>query len=283
MKLMVCLSGGVALMAQSVTAEAPLRIGIFGIVDQVAPLVVAGTAIAKDADLPVLSALGPEQRMSVGDTVAVRATFENGLLRAERILEVYAVAGPITARDGNAANVLGTPVHVPIGSDPQIGEWVALSGLWSGEKVITTAMHPGEVGGLAQISGVFELQVDMAVERMGRTAVVGTELPQGDFDDAVWTLTGVPEGDALRVYTMARGLFGAPMDMELWEGYASGPVASETWMVHGTGIYGYDREADMPATGTQVRVCAAHGKVLRTPPADTAPALAEAMIKLSCS
>lgn len=282
MKPIVFLVGGMVLMAQGAAGETPLRIGIFGIVDQVVPLVVADNPITNDESLPVLSALGPDQRIAIGDTVAVRAVFEKGQLRAERILQVYAVAGPITARDGHEMTVLGTPAHVPSDVDPKVGQWVALSGLWSGDKVITTGVHASEAGGLAQVSGVFRVPDAVDTFRIGRTAVAGVEPPQGDFDDAVWTLAGVPDGAGLRVHTMARGVFGGPVDLEIWEGYASGPVASETWMIHGTGIYGYDREADMPEPGTQLRVCSVQGKVLRTAPADAPLTLGAAMIALSC-
>lgn len=65
---------------------------------------------------------------------------------------------------------------------------------------------------------------------------------------------------------MSQGVFGGPVDVALWQGYASAPIASQTYMIHGTGIIGTARDAEMPAAGALVQRCVIGGRVLRAAP-----------------
>ncbi|QUJ75949.1 hypothetical protein KDD17_13580 [Sulfitobacter albidus] len=245
-------------------------VGIFGAVDRLDPLTVAGVVVLRPEGVPVISALGPDQTLAPGDTLAIRARVTPQGVTALRLLEVYPIAGPISASADGEARVMGTPVHLPSNSDFKAGDWVAFSGFWSGTKVITTATRRIEGGGIAQLTGTLTLEDAAPLPRIGESAASGVQIPEGDFDDHVWTLTGTPTDTGLRAFLTARGLFGGDVDLEVWEGYASGPVASETWRVFGTGVYGYDRERDMPQAGSAVRVCAAAGRVLRRAPGEGA-------------
>lgn len=217
--------------------------------------------------MPLISARGPDHVPRVGDPLAIRARLMPRGVIAERLLAAYPIAGPIAACEGNQVRVMGTPVHLHANSALGVGDRGAFSGFWNGTKVIPTRTLRIEGGVLAHVSGALELEA--GAPRIGESVARGVQLPQGDIDDDVWTLNGVADVDGLHVQLSARGVFGGPVDLALWEGYASGPVASDTWQLFGTRVHGYDREADMPQAGTRIRACARAGRVLRDPPADS--------------
>ncbi|MEQ6249280.1 hypothetical protein ABMC89_10360 [Sulfitobacter sp. HNIBRBA3233] len=277
--LVVLLIGGSGARAD----ETPLAVGIFGVVERTDPLVVAGRAIANPEAVKPLSPLGPDHRIAVGDTLAIRATLENGLLHAQRILAVFAVAGPVEKTGTEEARVMGTRVHIPPSGRVDDGTWAAFSGLWSGGKVITTRLTPLDANGIAMLTGVFADIGEAGLPVIGGSTIIGATLPDDDTGADVWLVTGTPAGEGLRVQLMSRGIFGGPVDLEIWEGYASGPVASETWALSGTPVLGYDREAQMPQAGTLLRVCARAARVLRAPPMDAPEDLTAAFGALGCA
>ena len=136
-----------------VLADTPARLGVFGTVEGVAPLIVAGQQIDLPAGVPVISVLGAGQEVAVGDTLAVAAVLREGRLTALRVLEVYPVVGPVTAVNGNTATILGSPVHIPPDAVVKVGQTFAISGFWSGEKAITSNLKRIE-GSFAQLTGV---------------------------------------------------------------------------------------------------------------------------------
>ncbi|MEH6648139.1 hypothetical protein [Sulfitobacter sp.] len=91
-------------LACAAQAEEAVRLGIFGVVDSVAPLTVAGREISAPKDLPVISPQGSGQEIAVGDTLAIVVRPEGGKLVATRILEVFPIVGPL--RDVTPAEVV---------------------------------------------------------------------------------------------------------------------------------------------------------------------------------
>ncbi len=263
-------------------AQDMLSIGIFGAVESVTPLVVGGQVIVVPEGLRVLSALGAGQQIGVGDTLAVTAVFDGEGLSARRLLEIYPIAGPVERVTKDTAVVMGSDVHLPPGSEVRAGDWIAVSGFWSGATIITQRLRSAQDGELAQLTGVFDLSDAGGALRLGGSPVMNASLPEGDFDDDIWILSGEAEGESLHVRMMTKGVFAGVMDLELWEGHASVPIASETYMIHGTGIYGAARETDMPAPGALVRVCAREGRVVRSAPQEASPMLRAAMGILGC-
>lgn len=243
-------------------AQDAVRLGVFGTVDGTEPLSVAGRQIAVPEGIAVISPLGAGQALALGDTVAIAVTATDGGLRATRILEIYPLVGPVTSSSGDTAVIMGSTIHLPPDTAVKNGRWVAVSGLWSGNTVITTKLRAVDGGGFGQLTGV----VDPLGLQVGTSAVRDVQIPTGGFGDDVWMFAGAPREDGLGVRLMSQGLFGGEVDLTLWQGYASAPVASQTYMIHGTGITGTARDAQMPAAGELVVACAREGRVVRAPP-----------------
>ena len=256
--VMIC-----AALACPAQAQETMRLGVFGVVEKVNPLVVAGREVRVPEGLPVISPLGPGLEISVGDTLALVVRPEEGRLVAVRMLEIYPIVGPVSEVTASTATVMGTQVHLPPDTSVRVGTAIAVSGLWSGETVITTAIRRIEWQGFGQLVGPLDSAGPL---RMGKTGISGAQAPQDGFGDHVWMLSGEPAGNQLSVRLMAKGVFGGNVDLALWQGYASAPIASQTYMIHGTGIVGTARDAQMPGPGTLVTRCAHDGRVIRDVP-----------------
>lgn len=258
-RLMILMCILVGSLAQ---AEEVSRLGIFGLVESVTPLVVAGQQITLSDDQRVISPLGPNQSIGLGDTLAIAAQIVDGQLSATRILEIYPAVGPVTAVKGKTATVMGTAVHVPPDTEVKVGMWVALSGFWSGGTVITTNVRRAEAGGFGHLTGM----IDEESLQLGGSDVHAAQWPDNGFGRDIWLLSGTPDETGLRVRLMAKGVFGGPVDLALWQGYASAPIASQTYVIHGTGITGTAHDAQMPKVGALVTRCAHEGRVLHVAP-----------------
>lgn len=242
-------------------AQDTVRLGVFGTVDGTEPLRVAGRQIEVPEDVAVISPLGAGQALAQGDTVAIAVTVTDDGLRATRILEIYPLVGPVTSTSADTAVIMGSTIHLPPDTALKNGRWVAVSGLWSGNTVITTKLRALDGGGFGQLTGV----VDPLNLQVGTSVVRDVQIPTAGFGDDVWMFSGAPREDGLGVRLMSQGLFGGEVDLTLWQGYASAPIASQTYMIHGTGITGTARDAQMPAAGELVVACAYEGRVLRAP------------------
>lgn len=251
------------LTALPVRAQDALRLGVFGVVESVDPLVVAGREIGMPEGVRVISPLGPGHVIGEGDTLAVVVAIEDGRLVAVRVLEFFPVVGPVTEVKGATARVMGTVVHLPPDVSVKSGQWVALSGLWSGEQVITTRLRRVDWDGFAQLAGVIEASDPV---RIGSSSVMGAQAPQDGFGDEIWMFSGQPEPEGLRVRLLSKGVFGGKVDLMLWQGHASLPVASQTYMIHGTGVTGTATDALMPAPGALITRCAVQGRVIKAAP-----------------
>tara|TARA_R110000850_G_scaffold20404_20_gene60668 strand:- start:2834 stop:3685 length:852 start_codon:yes stop_codon:yes gene_type:complete len=259
--ILLCLGVAGPVLAQ----DAP-RLGIFGLVDATDPLIVAGQTFLVPEGAPVISPLGPDAVLELGDTVAIVATMEDSHLVATRLMQVFPVAGPLSDVTETTASVMGTVVHIPPGVLARPGQWVAVSGLWSGETVITSRLRQIDWDGFGQLAGVVEVSDETVADRIGGTKITGIQAPEGGFGGSFWTLTGSPEGAGLRIRLMSKGVFGGKVDLVLWQGYASLPVASQTYMIHGSGITGTATDPLMPDAGSLVRRCAAQGRVVKSAP-----------------
>ncbi len=250
------------MLAAPAQAQEGLRLGIFGTVESVAPLVVAGQRITMPEGLKVISPLGTGHQVLRGDTLAVRAAVAGGELVAERVLEIYPVVGPVGRLAPGSARVMGTPVHIPPDVSLKSGDWVAVSGLWSGDTVITTRVRDVEPGSYAQLLGA----VDPDSGQIGASALKGELTPKEGYGKDIWILAGTAAEDGLRVQLLSKGVFGTAVALALWQGYASLPVASQTYMIHGTAITGTARDAQMPDAGALILRCVHEGRVIGNAP-----------------
>lgn len=262
------------LMTGLAQAQEPVRLGIFGMVDSISPLVVAGQQIEGADRVPVISILGPQQKIAEGDTLAVVVRASDAGLVAERILEIYPIVGPVRDVTGDTARIMGSSVHIPPDADIKVGQWLAISGFWSGAKAITSNFRRFG-GGIAQLAGV----VDRDNSALGGSTVSGAQAPLDGYGSDVWVFSGAPEGDGLQVRLTSKGVFGGKVDLALWQGYASQPIASQTYMIHGSGVIGTARDAQMPAVGALIIRCVHQGRVVNAAP----EALEAAFKALGCA
>jgi len=260
-KIVGLLIGVVWMVATGLPAVAEVRLGIFGQVQALTPLVVAGQTIVWPEGRAVLSPLG-QTSVALGDTLAIAASLDDGALIAQRVMMIYPLIGPVDrAADGSVA-VMGSRVVVPDGATVTPGTWVAVSGLWNEGKVIATRLRPVEAGGFGHLAG----QVEEAGNRIGGSMLSVGRRPEAGFDGGIWMLTGLPGSEGLDVQLLVRGVFGGPVDLALWQGYASGPVASQTYTIRGTGVVGAARDAQMPQAGALVTRCARGSRVVQAAP-----------------
>jgi hypothetical protein len=252
----------IVLFAVPVLAENTLRLGIFGVVQTVSPLMVAGQEITLPEDIPVISPLGVGQTIGVGDTLAVRVKMDQGALTAIRILQIHPIVGPISSVQGNTAVIMGSSVHVPPDLNLKAGTWVALSGFWSGEKLITTMSRAVSQSSFGHLTGVVSSQGI----KSGGSELFGAKAPVDGFGNHIWMFSGTPQKEGLGVSLIAKGIFGGEMDLAVWQGHASLPIASQTYTIHGTGLIGTARDAQMPDAGALVTRCAREGRILDAAP-----------------
>lgn len=273
MRLWFCLI--FLVLAQAVQARDASQIGVFGTVERVAPLVVAGQQIEMPADLPVISPLGTGQSILVGDVLAVRGVLVGGRLHAERVLAIHLIVGPVSGLAERTATVMGTDVHIPPEVTVNIGGWYAVSGLWRGDTVITSRMRGVEPGSFGQIIGV----LDEDGPKIGSSIISGGQIPKDGYGDDIWILNGTPQEKGLSVRLNSKGVFGGPVDLALWQGYATPPVASQTYMIHGTSIAGTASDAQIPGAGALITRCVGQSSVLKAAP----EGLSTAFLALGCA
>lgn len=252
----------IAMFGGPVLAKDGLRLGVFGVVQTVSPLMVAGQKITRPEDVPVISPLGLGQTIGVGDTLAVRVKMDKGSLTAMRILQIHPIVGPISSVHGNTAIIMGSAVHVPPDLDLKTGTWVALSGFWSGEKLITTRSRGITQSGFGHLTGVVSSQ-DF---KLGGSELYGAKAPDEGFGNHIWMFSGAPQKEGLQVSLIAKGIFGGDMDLAVWQGHASLPIASQTYTIHGTGLIGTARDAQMPDAGALITRCTRRGRILDVAP-----------------
>jgi len=128
--------------------------------------------------------------------------------------------------------------------------------------VITTKLRDADAGGFAHVTGV----VSEDGLRLGGSDLRAVVSPERGFGLDVWSMSGAPSDGALTVRLMSKGLFGGDVDLAVWQGYASAPIASQTYRIHGTGVVGTAADAQMPKVGALISRCARGGKVVNAAP-----------------
>ncbi|WP_299970490.1 DUF5666 domain-containing protein [uncultured Roseobacter sp.] len=142
--------------------------GIVGILTDLNGFIVAGRSVAINAGTVLVDAFGPLPTGSLvpGDSLTVEAAASGDGLVARRVYLTQPVVGPVSAVSGQRAVVNGVEVALTSGMQrPRVGDRVAVSGLWQGNRVIasrlSTARSPRDV-----IAGD-------VTRRIGRLAVGG--------------------------------------------------------------------------------------------------------------
>jgi hypothetical protein len=102
--------------------------------------------------------------------------------------------------------------------------------------------------------------------RLGGSDLGDAQVPSEGFGGSIWILSGNPKSTGLGVTLSAKGVFGGDVALALWQGHASSPIASQTYMIHGTGVTGTARDALMPEVGKLITRCAREGRIVHSAP-----------------
>lgn len=119
--------------------------GIVGLLTDFGSLIVAGRYVKTDQQTIVTDAFGriSESDLARGDSLTVEAAGPQDGLVARRVHLTHPLVGQITAQSGNSVVINGVEVFLDAASPlAQVGQRVAVSGLWRGTGVVASRLSP---------------------------------------------------------------------------------------------------------------------------------------------
>lgn len=237
--------------------------GIAGTITELGSIVVNGQRIAFDDAMDVSSPLGQARatELQPGDAVAVAVEPAGQGWRALDIVQVFQIVGPVMSRSDTELTVMGTRVtNLTHSGSLAIGDWVAVSGLWSADEIVATRVVQVTPQRTAHVQGSYSEPGEDDILRIGGTVLQGLTLEHARSGDVI-RATGRPDGLVLRVEDAYLGLFDRPVDIVLVEGYLSGVAPNGHYTVLGTGLTSFTSEPEMAQE--RVEVCGYRGRVLK--------------------
>lgn len=223
--------------------------GIVGTITELGSIVVNGVRVTFGEDFQAETPFGlrPASALVPGETVVVEAEGEGQTALATRIATYLPVIGPISRNDAGTWQIMGTEIVMDQATmDGQPGEWVAVNGLWQGNRLIATRVDIVPPQQHATIIGTYWGNDDVGFT-VGQTKVRNVEISHAQIGDVI-TVQGVPEENGIKAQTVSIGLFSGPVDTLLVEGFLSAPDASGVYTVHGAGVVAFtDNPGMVPA------------------------------------
>ncbi|WP_305987243.1 DUF5666 domain-containing protein [Roseibium sp. MMSF_3544] len=238
--------------------------GIAGVITDLGSIYVNGHKI-EIADGMNVSGSVPEiaaGELRPGHTVAVVARLQDDIWRAEHIRQVLPLVGPVERISGGSLTVLGTDVTLgTLSVAVNEGDWVAVSGLWQGARVLATAVEvlPGWQGP-AQVSGSFFEAATGEPQKIGGTdlqGIIPRHLSPGDFVRVV----GTPVPGGIKAEQLETGLFDAKVGVIQVEGYFSEPKPDGLYTVLGSGLIAFTDTPAMIDASVRIIQCGANGRL----------------------
>lgn len=241
--------------------------GIYGTITELGSIYVNGNHILLQQDQRVREGVALDRATDLrpGHTVAVTAEKDaSGHWQARDIRQILPLVGPVTHMQDDTLRVLGTLVELGgvLGSQNlQVGDWVAVNGLWQEDRVVASRLEiVPESKRVARVSGSF-LGYDEQHLRIGGTVVhdlIPEHLRQGDQV----TVYGVPTTDGIAATRLERGLFQYGIGLIQVEGYYSIPAPNGIYTVLGSGLIAFTDQPQMISTKTSVLRCGSQGSLL---------------------
>ncbi|WP_170415837.1 DUF5666 domain-containing protein [Ruegeria atlantica] len=240
--------------------------GIVGTITHLGSIHVNGQRILFDDQMPVANAVPPirADELKPGHTVAIVATYENDEWHARHIRQVLPLVGPVSSVQDGQISVLGTDVTVEWSVDVQVGDWVAISGLWRGHKVrasrvekLSSDVYP------ARLSGTYLGSDPQARTLIGASVISGIE-PQHLSPGDLVRVIGQPTSDGIRAERLEAGLFAGAIGVVQVQGFYSEPQPSGLYTVLGSGLIAFSDQPEMIDQNTEVIRCGDGGELVNS-------------------
>ncbi|MBL4813696.1 MAG: hypothetical protein JKX69_15365 [Rhodobacteraceae bacterium] len=219
--------------------------GIFGTITALGSIYVNGQHVLLDPVMPVASAASDMTASDLrpGHIVAIVVVQAGDVWQALHIRQIMPLLGPVEALSETHITVLGTQVELSGPLSAELGDWVAVSGLWRAQTVVASLVETVAEPPFARISGSYFGTNEDGNDLIGDTVIIGLQtehLREGDFVRAI----GHPVPGGLEVTALETDMFGGAVGIVQAKGYLSAPRPSGLYTVLGTGLVAY---TDMPA------------------------------------
>ncbi len=238
--------------------------GIVGTITDLGSIIVNGLHLEITDDMPVDGAIPAmnASELRPGHTVAIVAERQGDDWYARNIRQVYPLVGEVSATTEAGITVMGTEVELnDLLPEIKVGDWVAISGLWQGQKVnasmIERLPRPQPE---ARLSGTYLGPDRNGNDMVGDTVIIGirpSHLQPGDLVRVFGRPT--PNGiDATRLETH---LFGERVGVVQVQGYYSTPQPDGLYTVLGSGLVAYTDQPEMIDGSTKIIECGENGRL----------------------
>ena len=245
--------------------------GIVGTVTHLGGVLVNDLNIQIAVGLPVdgsIPSIGAGQ-LSPGHTIAIVTERREDGWHARQVRQVLPLVGPVAAVSGGDLTVLGTQVETGNQSlDLQVGDWVAVSGLWQGAAVLASRIDVlSGTDHVARLSGSY-----LGADRNGGPVIGGSVVSGMDprileSGDLV-RVFGRPAEDGIAVTRLETGLFDETVGLIQVEGYYSTPQPNGLYTILGSGLTAHTNQPTMIDTAQRVIQCGEEGRLSEGPASD---------------
>lgn len=230
-----------------------LGTGIVGTITQLGSIIVNGQRITFDDTDMATSIMGARRAAALtpGDTVAVVAQKTGRDWQADSIRVHYAAIAPVVWKN-DTLHVLGSPVDLSdavagtrnTAATLTNGDWIAVNGLWKGTTLMASKITPVRAQKMATISGSYMTTAGGKSFVIGGSVVNGLDLLHVASGDVV-TVSGQARDGGIMAEMVAIGLFAAPVQNMIAEGYLSRPSADGYYTVLGSGAVSFTENPAM--------------------------------------
>lgn len=237
--------------------------GIVGTITHRGSINVNGQRILIDDALDVAGAVTPMTAADLhpGHIVAVTVHPDGADWRAHQVRQILPLIGPIETVGDTSFTVLGTQVDLAAPTAmPQVGDWVAVSGLWQGRAVKASRLDiVPQAHEQARVSGTYFGADADDREVIGGTMITGIDAEHLQPGNLVRVI-GQPVSGGIEATRLERNLFEETIRLVQVEGYLSPPQPSGLYTVLGSGLVAYTDQPEMIDAESRTVVCGEDGR-----------------------
>ncbi|MCP9484199.1 DUF5666 domain-containing protein [Shimia sp. CNT1-13L.2] len=245
-----------------------LGTGILGTITELGSIYVNGQHIRFAPDFAVTDGITVTNahQLRPGHTVAVIATPGEDAWQASYIRQIIPLVGPVQSVSSSGFKVMGTTVLTNgiAANDLNVGDWVAVSGLWQSGHVIASRVETTPQHGLARIEGSVLDLVSGQPLTIGGTRITGL-LPRHIQEGDVVRAVGTASRETVQVTRLDTGVFSGEPQIVLSEGFFSAPRSSGFYTLLGSDIVSYTSNPAMIDPASKQFVCSSKGEIFSVP------------------